>query len=108
MRAPRSRTRTWGAGKPVSVTGISITGADAGNYTLQHARPAPTADITARLADGDRDRATTRSTTATTAATVTLSDDRVAGDALTASYASAEPCRQERRHRQAVTVTGLQ
>ena len=70
-----------GTGKTVSVTGISITGTDAGNYTF-NTTASTTADITAR--------ALTVSATGinkvydrTTAATVTLSDNRVGGDVLT-------------------------
>jgi hypothetical protein len=37
-------TATVGNGKPVTVTGLSLTGADAGNYTLT--QPSATADIT--------------------------------------------------------------
>ena len=76
-----------GTTKPVSVTGISVTGADAGNYTFNTTASA-TADITAR--------ALTVSATGqnkvydgTTAATVTLSDDRVAGDVFSMSYSTA-------------------
>ena len=77
-----------GTGKPVSVTGISISGADAGNYNLLNTTAATTADITARdltvsatginkVYDGDA------------TATVTLSDNRVLGDVFTDSYTSA-------------------
>jgi hypothetical protein len=76
-----------GSGKAVSVTGISISGTDAGNYTF-NTTAATTADITPR--------AVTVSATGvnkvydgTTSATVTLSDNRVAGDVLTDSYTSA-------------------
>jgi hypothetical protein len=76
-----------GAGKPVSVTGISISGTDAGNYTF-NTTASTTADITARAltitATG-----VNKVYDATAAATVTLSDDRVAGDVFTDSYASA-------------------
>jgi hypothetical protein len=77
-----------GTAKPVSVTGISISGTDAGNYALQNTTAATTANITQRplavsatgidkVYDG------------TTTATVTLSDDRIAGDAITDAYTSA-------------------
>src|SRR5207302_1632205 len=80
-------TKNVGTGKPVSVSGIAITGADAGNYTV-NATASTTADITAR--------ALTVSATGvnkvydgTTAATVTLSDNRLSGDVFTDSDASA-------------------
>src|SRR5262249_6547499 len=41
-----------GTGKAVSVSGISISGADAGNYTLQNTSGSTTADITARVPAG--------------------------------------------------------
>jgi hypothetical protein len=76
-----------GAGKAVSVSGIGITGADAGNYSV-NTTAATTADIT--------QRALTVSATAQnkvydggTSATVTLSDNRVAGDALASSNTTA-------------------
>src|SRR5207248_1817993 len=81
--------RNVGTNKPIAVSAISITGgADAGNYTLGNATAATTADITARtlaisatginkIYDG------------TTAASVTLSDNRIAGDVFTDLYTSA-------------------
>ena len=41
-----------GTGKPVSVTGISISGADAGNYNLTNTTASATADITAKTVTG--------------------------------------------------------
>jgi hypothetical protein len=79
--------RNVGTAKPVSVTGISISGTDAGNYTA-NTSAATTADITAKaltitatginkVYDGN------------TKDTVTLSDNRVSGDVVTDSYTSA-------------------
>src|SRR5207253_205364 len=76
-----------GLAKTVSVSGISISGTDAGNYTF-NTTAGTAADISAfaltvsaggvnRVYDG------------TTAATVTLSDDRIAGDVFTDSYTTA-------------------
>ena len=76
-----------GMGKAISVSGISISGTDAGNYTF-NTTASTTADITARpltvsatginkVYDGN------------TGATVTLSDNRVSGDVFTDSYTSA-------------------
>jgi hypothetical protein len=76
-----------GTGKPVSVSGISISGADAGNYTFNDTT-STTADITAQaltvVATG-----VDKAYDGTAAATVTLSDDRVLGDVFTTSYTSA-------------------
>ena len=77
-----------GTGKLVSVSGISISGTDAGNYNLLNTTASITANITARdltvtatginkQYDGNAD------------ATVTLSDDRVSGDVFTDSYTTA-------------------
>jgi hypothetical protein len=76
-----------GSGKPVNATGLGLGGLDAGNYTV-NTTASTTADITAR----------SLTVTATginkvyengLAATVTLSDNRVAGDVFTDSYTSA-------------------
>src|SRR5439155_24266242 len=76
-----------GTGKAVSVSGISISGTDAGNYIF-NTTASTTADITKR--------ALTVSATGvnkvydgTTSATVTLSDNRVSGDVFTDSYGTA-------------------
>ena len=69
------------------MSGISISGADAGNYNLLNTTATATADITARdltvtatgmnkVYDGN------------TTATVTLSTDKVSGDAVLAGYAT--------------------
>jgi hypothetical protein len=76
-----------GNAKPVSVTGISLNGPDAGNY-LPNTTAATSASITPRtlvvtahgvdkIYDG------------TTDATVTLSDNRIAGDLLAAVFGAA-------------------
>src|SRR5439155_1437556 len=74
-------------GKTVNVSGISISGTDAGNYTF-NTTASTTADITAK--------ALTVSATGinkvydgNTTASVTLSDNRVSGDVFTDSYTGA-------------------
>src|SRR5207248_5735581 len=73
-----------GTAKPVSVTGISISGTDAGNYSFNAAASA-SADITPRpltiTATGQN-----KVYNASTTAAVTLADDRVSGDVFTASF----------------------
>ena len=76
-----------GNGKPITLNTFSVTGADAGNYTT----PTPTG-ITANITP----RALVISATGvnkvydqTTSATVTLADDRITGDVLTATAGSA-------------------
>ena len=76
-----------GAGKPVTVSGTSVAGADAGNYTF---------NTTAITNGAITQRALTVTATGSnkpydgnTTATVTLGDNRVAGDVFTTAYASA-------------------
>ncbi len=76
-----------GIGKNVNVSGISISGADAGNYTF-NTTAATTADITARTLTVSA-AGVNKVYDANTNAAVTLSDDRVSGDIFTASYTSA-------------------
>ena len=77
-----------GIGKTVSVIGISISGADAVNYNLLNTTATATADITARdltvTATGIN-----KVYDSNTSATVTLSTDKVSGDAVLASYTTA-------------------
>src|SRR5262249_58353529 len=72
-----------GTGKGVSVSGISISGTDAGNYTF-NTTATTTADITARALTVSA-HGVNKVYDGTTAATVTFTDDRVAGDVFTVS-----------------------
>jgi hypothetical protein len=76
-----------GNAKPVSVTGISLNGPDAGNY-LPNTTAATSASITPRTlvvtAHG-----VDKVYDGTTDATVTLSDNRIAGDLLAAVFGAA-------------------
>src|SRR5207253_2140034 len=94
-----------GSAKTVSVSGISISGTDAGNYTVK-TRTTTRTDITARaltvsasginkVYDGD------------TRATVTLTDNRVSGDVLTTSYASASFATKTVGNGKTVSVSGI-
>ena len=80
--------KTVGNGKSVTATGLSLSGADAGNYQLASTSAATTADITARTLTVSA-TSVNKVYDGTIAATVTLSDNRVTGDALTASYTAA-------------------
>jgi len=94
-----------GTGKTVTITDLTKTGADAGNYTIL--KPvATTANITKRsltvtatgidkVYDG------------TTMAVVTLSDNRIKGDVLTDSYTSASFKDNKIGNDKPVTVTGI-
>src|SRR5206468_532852 len=78
--------KTVGTGKTVTVSGCTVSGADAGNYSLT--QPTTTANITSRtltITATGVDKVYDRTTTGT----VTLSDNRISGDVLTDSYTSA-------------------
>jgi YDG domain-containing protein/Big-like domain-containing protein len=78
-----------GTGKTVNVSGISISGTDSGNYTLNGVTTVTTtANITQRTLNVSA-TGMNKVYDGTTSATVTLSDDRVSGDMLTDSYTSA-------------------
>ena len=94
-----------GSGKTVSVTGIALSGQDAGNYTLDSSTATTRADITKRtLVVGAT--GVNKTYDGSTAATVTFGDDRVAGDVLaytgTASFAD-----KNAGSGKAVSVTGI-
>ena len=95
-----------GDDKPVSVTGISLAGAHAGNYTLTATTASTTADITPRAlvvtATG-----VDKVYDGTTGATVTLSDDRVSGDELDVSYATAAFADADAGTGKAIDVGGI-
>src|SRR5205823_4189548 len=94
-----------GTAKPVSVSGISISGADAANYTF-NTTASTTADITARALTVSA-AGVNKVYDATTAATVTLSDDRVAGDLLTDASTAASFADKNVGTAKPVTVTGI-
>jgi phage-related protein len=77
------------SGKTVAATGLSLSGADASNYQLASTSAATTADITARTLTVSA-TGVNKVYDGTTTATVTLSDNRVSGDNLTASHTTAE------------------
>ncbi|MEW7009117.1 YDG domain-containing protein, partial [Lentilitoribacter sp. EG35] len=70
-----------GTGKTVSVAGITVGGADAGNYTF-NTTASDTADITARALTITAD-AGNKVYDGNTTATVTYGDNRISGDTLT-------------------------
>lgn len=95
-----------GAGKTVTATGLSLSGTDAGNYTLASATASTSADISARsltVSATGQDKTYDK----TTAATVTLSDDRISGDTLTDAYTAAAFGDKNVGTGKAVSVTGI-
>jgi gliding motility-associated-like protein len=95
-----------GTGKAVTVSGITLTGTDAGNYSLTNKTATGTASITAKNLiitaiaknkpyDGNK------------IAEVTLSDDKIVGDIITSSYTLAEFDTKEIGDNKIVTVKGI-
>src|SRR5450830_1694598 len=70
-----------GSNKTVSVSGVGVTGADAGNYVLSNHGGSTTADIAARALNISA-TGVNKIYDGGTAANVVLGDDRVAGDVL--------------------------
>src|SRR5204863_1658201 len=99
-------SKTVGAAKTVTATGLSLSGADAANYQLASTTASTTAAITARAlvvsATG-----VNRVYDGGTTATVTLSDNRVAADSLSASYTSASFANKNIGTAKTVSVSGI-
>ena len=95
-----------GNGKPVLVSGISIGGADAGNYSLQNTTAAATANITPAPLTVSA-IGVNRVYDATTAATVSLSDNHFAGDNLMGGDASAAFADKNVGNAKPITVSGI-
>lgn len=95
-----------GTAKAVSITGLGLTGRDAGNYSLNPATASSTADITPRLLTVSA-TGVSREYNGTTAATVNLSDNRISGDALTLAYASASFADKNVGTNKPVSVSGI-
>jgi hypothetical protein len=94
-----------GANKAVTITGYALSGADAANYTLVEPTNV-TASITARpltIGATGVDKVYDGSTNAA----VTLTDNRVAGDALATGYASAAFSDANAGTAKAVSVNGI-
>jgi hypothetical protein len=75
-----------GANKAVTISGITVTGTNAANYSLT--QPATTASITAASLTVTA-KGVNKVYDGTTSATVTLTDNRLSGDSLTDSYLGA-------------------
>src|SRR5262249_2769008 len=95
-----------GNGKTVNGTGISLAGAETSNYPPAPSSRDTTANITARsltvTANG-----VNKQYDGTPAATVTLSDDRVAGDVFTTSYTAAAFADKNVGTGKSISVTGI-
>jgi hypothetical protein len=95
-----------GAGKPVSVTGIDVSGSDAGNYTYS-STAAGSANITPATlvvaASGSN-----KDYDGTTTASVTLTDNAFAGDQVTLTHGSANFVNAAVGNGKLITVGGIQ
>ena len=98
-------TKDIGSGKPVTVSGISISGTDAGNYTVNNTATA-TANITAKALTVTA-VADNKEYDGSNTATVTLADDRVSGDVLTASKTTSTFDTKDIGSGKPVTVSGI-
>ena len=103
---PLFADKNVGTGKTISVTGISITGADAGNYQLSGTTASATADITAKALTVSA-TGINKAYDGTTEATVTLSTDKMSGDDVTASHADALFTDKNVGTGKTITVTGI-
>jgi subtilisin family serine protease len=93
-------------GKTVNAGDFSLAGTKAGNYVLSSTGATATANITARPLTVSA-IGISRAYDGTTNATVTLSDDRVSGDALTTAYTSASFDTKDVGIDKAVNVSGI-
>jgi hypothetical protein len=97
-------TKSVGTGKTITATGISVTGADSGNYTY-NTTATVTANITARsLTVGITSAGKTYD--ALTAASVTYTDNRISGDLLTVS-GTATYADKTAAANKTITATGI-
>jgi len=94
-----------GTGKTVTLTGAALSGTDAANYTLGLVATA-TADITVKTLTVSA-TGVNKVYDGTTAATVTLSDDRLGGDVVTTSYTTAAFANKNVGTGKTVTVSGI-
>jgi len=99
-------SKTVGTGKTVTATGLSLSGADAANYQLSSTTTTATATISVRpmvvSAAG-----VNRTYDGTATATVTLTDNRVAGDNLSTTYGSASFADKNIGTAKTVSVSGI-
>jgi hypothetical protein len=93
-----------GTGKTVTISGLAITGSNAVNYKLT--QPTATANITASSLTLTA-KGVNKAYDGNTNATVTLTDNRIAGDVLTNSYANASFINQNVGTNILINVFGL-
>jgi hypothetical protein len=99
-------SKSVGTAKPVTATGLTLSGAAAGNYQLASTSASTTADITARSLTVSA-TAVNKAYDGTTSATATLADNRLAGDSLTTTYTSATFADKNLGTTKPVAVSGI-
>jgi gliding motility-associated-like protein len=103
---PTFDNKNVGVGKTVSLTGIYLTGVDAGNYTLTSTTVTATGSITARSLTVSA-TATNKPYDGNTSVSINLSNNRLAGDILTISNTSANFDNKNVGTGKTVTVGGV-
>ena len=96
-----------GVGKTVNVSGISMGGSDGGNYSLENTTALTHADITPRMLKVSASGAN-RVYDGSRNATVTLADDRLAGDVLSVTDEAAIFSDKNVGTAKSVSVTGIE
>src|SRR5262249_5555826 len=99
-------TKSVGTAKMVSATGLSLSGAAAGNYQLASTSASTTADITVRSLSV-RAAGANKAYGGTNSATVGVTDNRAAGDNLTEVYISASFADKNVGTAKSVSVSGI-
>ena len=100
-------TKNQGAGKTVTVIGLNISGSSVTNYTLTSASAAAAVGVINTAALTVTATGINKAYDGTTNATVTLSDDKVAGDTVTDSYTGASFATATAGTGKAVSVVGI-
>ena len=95
-----------GVGKTVTISGINLTGTDAGNYTLTSATATGTASITVKSLTISA-TATDKEYDGNTTATASLTDNRVSGDDITVNTTGATFDNKNIGSGKTVTVAGI-
>ncbi len=93
-------------GKTVSVTGMGLSGTDAGNYVLASNTGSTSASIFKRVLNASA-IGLNKTYDGSTAANVVLDDDRLSGDVLALSAGSASFATKDAANGKTVTVTGI-
>jgi hypothetical protein len=96
-----------GTGKPVTVAGISLTGTNAGNYSLQSNTATATANVTAKSLTAAMSAANKTYDGTTTASVTGSSTDIITGDTVTFANTSATFANANVGTGKTVTVAGI-